>query len=63
MAKELHEASEEKEEAINYLHQREAELTSKISQLEAELSAAMDGLREARSEAEDLRAYIEKQNA
>ncbi len=63
MAKELHEASEEKEEAINYLHQREAEMNSQISQLEAELNAAMDGLRESRHEAEELRAYIEKQSA
>ena len=63
MAKELHETSEERDEAVHYLHQREAELNSKITQLEAELSAAMDGLRESRHEAEDLRAYIEKINA
>ena len=45
---------------ITYLQQREAELTSQLTQTDAELRAAMDGLREARLEAEELRAYIEK---
>jgi septal ring factor EnvC (AmiA/AmiB activator) len=63
MGRELHEAEETRDQAITYLQQREAELTNQLAQTEAELSAAMDGLREARSEAEDLRAYIEKQNA
>ncbi|WP_143515551.1 cytochrome PufQ [Pseudooceanicola marinus] len=60
MAQELHEAEETRDQAITYLQQREAELTNQLSQTEAELSAAMDGLREARSEAEELRAYIER---
>ncbi len=55
----LHEAEETRDQAITYLHQREAELTGKISQAEAELNAAMDGLRASRHEAEELRAYIE----
>ena len=63
MGRELHEAEETRDQAITYLQQREAELTNQLAQTEAELSAAMDGLREARSEAEDLRAYIEKRNA
>ena len=38
-------------------------MTNQLSQTEAELRAAMDGLREARQETEELRAYIERQNA
>ncbi|MCA0921138.1 hypothetical protein [Pseudooceanicola nanhaiensis] len=63
MAQELHEAEETRDQAITYLQQREAELTNQLSQTEAELSAAMDGLREARHEAEELRSYIEKHHA
>lgn len=63
MAQSLHEAEETRDEAIIYLQQREAEMTNAQSQLEAELSAAMEGLRDARREAEELRAYIESQNA
>lgn len=63
MAQELHEAEETRDQAITYLQQREAELTNQLAQTEAELSATMDGLREARHEAEELRAYIEKINA
>lgn len=60
MSKELHEAEETRDQAITYLQQREAELTNQISQTEAELAATMDGLREARYEAEQLRAHLEK---
>ena len=56
MARELHEAEETRDQAITYLQQREAELTNQLSQTEAELRATMDGLREARQEAEELRA-------
>ena len=62
MAQELHEAEEERDQAVTYMQQREAELTNKMTQTEAELEAAMDGLRAARTEAEDLRTYIERQN-
>ena len=60
MAQALHDAEEARDQAITYLQQREAELTNQITQTEAELRAAMDGLREARQEAEELRAYIER---
>ena len=63
MAQALHEAEETRDQAITYLQQREAEMTNQLSQTEAELRAAMDGLREARREAEELRAYIERQNS
>ena len=59
MAQSLHEAEETRDQAITYLQQREAEITNQLSQTEAELRAAMDGLRDARTEAEELRAYIE----
>ena len=51
MSQELHEAEETRDQAITYLQQREAELTNQLSQTEAELRAAMDGLRDARHEA------------
>lgn len=62
MAQALHEAEDLRDQAITYLEQREAELTNHISQTEAELSAAMDGLRTARREADELQVYIEKTN-
>jgi len=60
MAQSLHEAEETRDQAITYLQQREAEMTSQLTQAEAELRAAMDGLRDARREAEELRAQIQK---
>ena len=63
MSQELHEAEESRDQAIAYLQQRESELSSQLNQSEAELRAAMDGLREARLEAEEMRAYIEKISA
>ena len=60
MAQELHQAEEERDSTTAFYQQREAELTNKLSQTEAELEAALDGLRTARSEAEDLKAYIER---
>ena len=62
MSQLLHEAEETRDQAITYLQQREAEMTNQLSQTEAELRAAMDGLREARREAEELRSYIERKN-
>jgi septal ring factor EnvC (AmiA/AmiB activator) len=61
LARELHEAEETRDQAITYLQQREADLTNQLAQAEAELSAAMDGLRDARQETEELRQYIRKQ--
>ena len=62
MAQELHQAEEQRDQAVTYLQQRESELTNKLVQTEAELEAAMDGLRAARHESEELRAYIERVN-
>ncbi|MFN6951502.1 MAG: hypothetical protein ACK4NE_02765, partial [Albidovulum sp.] len=63
MARDLHEAEETRDAAISFLETREAELTNRLNQSQAELRAAMDGLRDARAEAEELRAYIERMNA
>ncbi|MFV0332541.1 MAG: hypothetical protein ACK5JR_00475 [Tropicimonas sp.] len=63
MAQSLHEAEETRDQAITYLQQREAELTNQLAQTEAELQAAMDGLRDAREETEELRDHIEKMQA
>ena len=63
MSQELHEAEETRDQAITYLQQREAELTNQISQTEAELSATMEGLREARYEAEQMRNELDRRAA
>lgn len=63
MAQELHEAEETRDQAITYLQQREAELSNQLAQTEAELNAAMEGLREARHEAEELRTIVERQQS
>ena len=60
LAPSLHEAEEARDQAILYLEQREAELMGQIAQTEAELKAAMEGLRDARAEVEDMRSYIER---
>ena len=63
LAQSLHEAEEMRDQALVYLESREAELTNQIAQTEAELRAAMEGLRDARHEAEEMRAYIERMHA
>jgi len=63
LAQSLHEAEEMRDQAIIYLESREGELLNQIAQTEAELRAAMEGLRDARHEAEEMRAYIERMQA
>ena len=63
LAQALHEAEETRDQAVVYLEQRESELQNQISQTEAELRAAMEGLRDARHEAEEMRAYIERMHS
>jgi len=62
LARALHEAEETRDQAVIYAQQREIELSNQLTQTQAELSAAMEGLRDARTEAEELRTYIESQN-
>jgi prophage endopeptidase len=63
MSQSLHDAEELRDQAITYLQTRETEMASQLLQTEAELRAAMEGLRDARTEAEELRTYVEKQKA
>lgn len=63
MAKELHEAEEQRDQTVAAYHEKEAEITNQLNQTTAELGAAMEGLRVARTEAEELRGYIERMNA
>ena len=63
LAQSLHEAEETRDQAILYLEEREAELLNQIAQTDAELRAAMEGLRDARHEAEEMRSYIERMHA
>ncbi|MCT4333931.1 hypothetical protein MU516_13770 [Paracoccus sp. YLB-12] len=60
MAQQLHEAEEARDAAVAQLEEREADLASRLAGTEVELQAAMDGLRESRTEVEELRDYIEK---
>jgi prophage endopeptidase len=63
LAQSLHEAEELRDQALVYLENRESEPMNQIAQTEAELRAAMEGLRDARHEAEEMRAYIERMHA
>lgn len=63
MAQQLHEAEEARDLAITQLEERESDLASRLAGTEAELQAAMDGLRESRTEVEELRDYIEQKLA
>ena len=63
MAQQLHDAEEERDQAVA---SRNTDLQKMAKQLEAsqsELRAAMDGLRESRTEVEELRDYIERRLA
>lgn len=61
LAQSLHEAEEARDQAIIYLEHREAELEGQLAQLQAELQATMEGLRDARAESEEMRALLERQ--
>lgn len=59
MAQALHEAELIRDQAIEYVETRERDLTNRLAQAEAELAAAMDGLREARAEAAYYRDQLQ----
>lgn len=59
MARALNEAEELRDQAIAWVHEREAELGRQLAQTRAELDAAMSGLRAARQEVERLRRAAE----
>ncbi len=60
MAQALHDAEETRDQALAYLSTRETELENQLAQKNADLRAAMDGLRDARHEADGLRDWIER---
>lgn len=62
MADTLHRSEEARDKLALHQETVEARLRGRISQTEAELKAAMEGLRDARSDAEELRAFISSQN-
>ena len=55
MAQQVHEAEEARDAAESEMRERERELSNRLSQTQAELSATMEALRDARSEIETLR--------
>ena len=61
MAQALHEAEETRDEAILYLQSREAEISHQLTQTQAELRAAMEALRSARVETEELKMRLSRQ--
>jgi phage/plasmid-associated DNA primase len=61
MAQALHEAEETRDQAIAWIQHREDEVKRETAQLQAELRAAMEGLRDARQEVAMLRHHIESQ--
>lgn len=60
MTRQVHQAERDRDAAIAALKNREADLTARLAATEAELASAMGGLRESRTEIEELRDYIER---
>lgn len=60
LAHALHETEAARDAAQLRLAEREAAFSARLAGSDAELRAAMEGLREARTEVEELRLYIEK---
>lgn len=63
LANRLHEAEEARDQAMTYVQQREWELTNQLTQSEAELAAAMEGLGTARREAAELQTHLDAAQA
>lgn len=62
MAEALHHAEEERDSMKAEAEAKEGRLRGQIARKDAELEAAMEGLRTARMEAEELRAFVESKN-
>ncbi len=60
LAQQVHEAEEDRDTAQSKMREREKELLNKLAQTQAELKAAMDGLRVSRSEVDDLRGQLDE---
>lgn len=62
MAEALHEAEEARDTAQTELKENTDILKARLGETQAELHAAMEGLRESRRDNEELRAFISRQN-
>ncbi|MDE0209226.1 MAG: hypothetical protein OXI66_03570 [Boseongicola sp.] len=60
LAEALHQAELERDNVQELLRRREEEHKNELNQVLAELSTAMDGLRDSRRESEELRAHVER---
>ena len=60
MGKALHQAEQARDQAVHHLQQRETELMNQLTQSDAERSAAMEALRDARLETEELRTHLDQ---
>ncbi|MCZ0960579.1 hypothetical protein [Paracoccus benzoatiresistens] len=63
LERKLQDAERQRETAVAMLEKREADLSTRLAAAEAELETAMGGLRESRTEIEELRDYIERKLA
>ena len=60
MGQALHQAEQARDQAVQHLQQRETELMNQLTQSNAERSAAMEALRDARLETEELRTHLDQ---
>ena len=60
MGQALHQAEQARDQAVHHLQQRETELMNQLTQSDAERSAAMEALRDARLETEELRTHLDQ---
>lgn len=60
MAQDLHEAEEARDSAVAQLEEREADLVARLGSAESALKSSEDALAEAKTEIEELRAYIDR---
>ena len=60
MGQALHQAEQVRDQAVHHLQQRETELMNQLTQSDAERSAAMEALRDARLETEELRTHLDQ---
>ncbi len=63
MARQLHDAEQARDAAVLDLETRDADLTARLANAEAQRQAAQDELSETRTEVEELRVYIEQKLA
>ena len=60
MGQALHQAEQSRDQAVQHLQQRETELMNQLTQSNAERSAAMEALRDARLETEELQTHLDQ---